>query len=152
MLLHRWKLSTPVLGAEWCCVAVMQRRKAEGVSLSEAELKAVLPVRQQRQAAFGGPDFLTSSSGQAFRVLSFTTMQRALFMKVRQPAGSHCWAKLCAFVGLLQDHLSLSSRCIEHAATHAGLLVCNPAQRWQWHTLMSSPDYLYIASVLQPCA
>ena len=64
--------------------ASLQKRKIEGLTLSEAEAKAVQPVAQQRQAAFGGSCPLTSGSNQNFQVLGFTNTQRALFMKVSQ--------------------------------------------------------------------
>lgn len=63
--------------------ASLQKRKSEGLALSEAEAKAVQPVAQQRQATFGSSTTpLTWGFNQNFRILGFTNTQRALFMKV----------------------------------------------------------------------
>lgn len=53
--------------------------------MSEAEAKAVQPIVQQRQASFGSSTTpLTWGVSHNYRVLGFTSTQRALFMKVQQ--------------------------------------------------------------------
>lgn len=63
--------------------AFLQKRKGEGLALSEAEARAVQPVVQQRQATYGSSSTpLTSGFNHNFRVLGYTSAQRALFMQV----------------------------------------------------------------------